>query len=117
MLTRALQNARYLKPTASMFKVQCFATKDDDYNHWPSNIEIIDKELMLSEIKAFEETVPKDKQEALKVERKFFLQTQEAAVDKPLHWWNKLKDMPEAELRMLPFGFLKKYGSYLNFMK
>jgi len=55
MLTRAL---KYLKPqpsSVSMFKVQYFSTKKDDYNHWPENSEIIDRELMLGEIKAFEE--------------------------------------------------------------
>ena len=32
-------------------------------------------------------------------------------------WWNKLKVMDKAELEMLPYSFMKKYGSYLNLLK
>lgn len=28
-------------------------------------------------------------------------------------WWNRLKGMSEEELDLLPFGFLKKYGTFL----
>ena len=28
-------------------------------------------------------------------------------------WWNRLKTMSAEELDLLPFGFLKKYGTFL----
>jgi len=30
---------------------------------------------------------------------------------------NKLAEMSEAEMKLLPYGFLKKYGSYIHFLK
>lgn len=29
-------------------------------------------------------------------------------------WWNKLNTMTDAEFKMLPFGFVKKYGSIMD---
>jgi hypothetical protein len=29
-------------------------------------------------------------------------------------WWNKLHNMSDAELKMLPYGFVKKYGSIMD---
>lgn len=28
-------------------------------------------------------------------------------------WWNRLKNMSEQEIDLLPFGFLKKYGTFI----
>lgn len=29
-------------------------------------------------------------------------------------WWNKLNNMTDAEFKMLPFGFVKKYGAIMD---
>ncbi len=29
-------------------------------------------------------------------------------------WWNKLISMSKEEFNLMPIGFIKKYGSYLN---
>lgn len=29
-------------------------------------------------------------------------------------WWNKLNQMTDAEFKMLPYGFVKKYGSIMD---
>lgn len=34
-----------------------------------------------------------------------------------MNWWNKLQSMSQADLKLLPYGFLKKYGSMLNFLR
>jgi hypothetical protein len=33
------------------------------------------------------------------------------------NWYNRTVFMTEEEIKLLPSGFLKKYGSYLNFMQ
>lgn len=30
------------------------------------------------------------------------------------NWWNKLNNMTDAEFKMLPYGFVKKYGSIMD---
>ncbi len=34
-----------------------------------------------------------------------------------MNWTNKLKDMTEREMKLLPYGFLKKYGSIVHMMR
>lgn len=29
------------------------------------------------------------------------------------NWWNKLKTMDDDELELMPYGFIKKYGTYM----
>ena len=29
-------------------------------------------------------------------------------------WWNKIQNMSEEEMDLIPYGFVKKYGSFLN---
>jgi hypothetical protein len=36
------------------------------------------------------------------------------AVNDDSLWWNKLKNMSEYDIDMLPFSFLKKYGTFLT---
>jgi hypothetical protein len=37
-------------------------------------------------------------------------------IDDATNWQNKLISMSPEEIKLLPSEFLKKYGSYLNFM-
>jgi len=39
------------------------------------------------------------------------------ARENPMNWWNKLRTMTESEMKLLPYAFLKKYSSYIHFMK
>ena len=32
-------------------------------------------------------------------------------------WWNKLNNMSDAEFKMMPYGFVKKYGSIIHYLK
>ena len=33
------------------------------------------------------------------------------------NWWNKLSKMTDAEFKMMPYGFVKKYGSIMFTLK
>ena len=78
------------------------------------NLEILDKDFMKDEMEAFETYISEKKKTELKFERKLFLRAQKDAFEDPKHWWNKLATISEKELEMLPYSFLKKYGSYLT---
>ena len=45
------------------------------------------------------------------------LRLQQLTFHEETNWYNKTVFMTEAEMKLLPSGFLKKYGSYLNFMQ
>lgn len=45
------------------------------------------------------------------------LKLQRLTMDDETNWFNKLVHMSEAEMKLLPSGFLKKYGTYVNFMQ
>jgi hypothetical protein len=45
------------------------------------------------------------------------LKLQELTIGEKTNWFSKLAHMEEEEIQLLPSGFLKKYGSYLNFMQ
>jgi hypothetical protein len=45
------------------------------------------------------------------------LKLQAHSMNDETNWYNKTVLMSEAEMKLLPSGFLKKYGSYLNFMQ
>lgn len=32
-------------------------------------------------------------------------------------WWNKLNNMTDADFKMMPYGFVKKYGSIMFYLK
>ena len=32
-------------------------------------------------------------------------------------WWNKLLVMTDAEIKLMPLGFIRKYGSYISNIK
>lgn len=50
----------------------------------------------------------------MKMDRLNLLSLQKESNEDPQAWWNRISTMPEEEMRMLPYGFIKKYGSYLN---
>ena len=32
-------------------------------------------------------------------------------------WWNKLNNITDADFKMMPYGFVKKYGSIMFYLK
>ena len=51
------------------------------------------------------------------MERLAMLELQKRSIEDQKAWWNKLKNMSEQEMKLMPYGFLKKYGSMLHFMR
>jgi hypothetical protein len=45
------------------------------------------------------------------------LQFKKKLSEDDMNWWTKIKNMSDYDLQLLPFGFLKKYGSMLNFIR
>lgn len=71
----------------------------------------------MSEEKAFEENMTPEQKVFLRQERLVMLEMQKKIGADEMNWWNKLKNMSEYELKLLPYGFMKKYGSMLNFLR
>ena len=83
----------------------------------PDNWHLIDKELQQQEEKAFEEKLTEEQRQFLRRERMVMLQFQKKLSEDDMNWWTKIKNMSDYDLQLLPFGFLKKYGSMLNFIR
>jgi len=73
--------------------------------------------LVESEKQLFEKTLDPKQKEALQLERLAMLEMQKRSIEDKKAWWNKLKTMSEQEMKLMPYGFLKKYGSMLHFMR
>lgn len=50
-------------------------------------------------------------------ERLAGLREQEDYINDENTWWNKLKAMSPEDMKMLPQGFMRKYGSYITNMQ
>jgi hypothetical protein len=53
----------------------------------------------------------------LKAERLAMLSMQGKHYTDGTMWWNKLNTMSDAEFKMMPYGFVKKYGSIIYYLK
>ena len=53
----------------------------------------------------------------LAAERLANLRMQEDWINDENKWWNKLMKMTDEELKMMPLGFIRKYGSYITNLK
>ena len=80
------------------------------------NEDLIDQELLARE-KALYAKLSKEAQAQLAKDRDLQLASQTQSIEDPNAWWNKIATMSEADLKLLPYGFLKKYGSYIHFLR
>jgi hypothetical protein len=53
----------------------------------------------------------------MELERNVMLEMQKRNLNDKNNWWNKLQSMSTEEMKLMPYGFLMKYGSYVHFMK
>ena len=53
----------------------------------------------------------------MQVNRMTFLQMQKEALQGENKWWTKLAAMSREEMELLPHNFVRKYGSYIEFMQ
>lgn len=71
---------------------------------------------MQRELDAFAK-LPAEEQKRRELERQAMLKMQRLIISEPKNWFNKMINMSEEEIELLPTGFVKKYGSYLNFLQ
>ena len=78
------------------------------------NTHLIPQEMMELETTAFKERVSQKNRDIMAAERLSSLRMQEDYIDDPNHWWNKLQTLTEDEMKLMPMGFIRKYGSYIS---
>lgn len=72
---------------------------------------------MENEKKLFNENFDEKQKAALQMERLAMLELQKRTIEDKKAWWHKLKNMSDQEMKLMPYGFLKKYGSMLHFLR
>ena len=83
--------------------------------HIPTdNTPLIPPEMMELEKSEFQKRTTAKQRDILAAERLAALKLQEDWIDNKENWWNKLANMSNAEIEMMPLGFIRKYGSYMN---
>ena len=91
-----------------------FAVHDDLKN---KNLEMLPASMLKDELEAFEKDLNDEQKKELKDDRAMYLKFQKCAFADERHWWNRLNNMGEREMKLLPYSFLKKYGSHLRAIK
>jgi len=69
---------------------------------------------METEQAAFKARVSEKEADIMAAERLAMFQMQREYIDDPDKWWNRLVTMTEPEMKLMPMGFIRKYGSYLT---
>ena len=80
------------------------------------NTHLIPDEMMELENKEFKERVSQKERDILAAQRLAMLRFQEDFINDENAWWNKLRTMSEHEMKLMPMGFMRKYGSYITNM-
>ena len=83
----------------------------------PGNDHLLDQELVANEKQLFDGNFDEKQKAALQMERLAMLELQKRSIDDQQAWWHKLKTMTDQEMKLMPYGFLKKYGSMLHFLR
>lgn len=106
--------SRIVKPTINMSSfmrssqnLRCFAKKNQGNDHLdPSLIEKYNKD--------FEESLTERQKTFMRADRLALLEIKQEMYDDENNWWNKFKTMSEDDIELMPYGFIKKYGTYLT---
>lgn len=80
------------------------------------NMDNIPPEMMKHEQQVFRERVSQKQRDMMSAHRLAALRLQGDMINDENAWWNKLVTMTEEELKLMPMGFIKKYGSYISNM-
>ena len=78
------------------------------------NTHLIPAEMMEDEVAAFKAHTSQKQRDIMAAERLATLRMQEDYLNDPQSWWNKLQTLTEDEMKLMPMGFIKKYGSYIT---
>lgn len=90
---------------------RCFVKKLE------SNDDLIDNAFKQQELKALEDTVTPAQKEIMDQDRLTMLATSSLESTNNKNWFVRLKTMTPAEMKLLPYGFLKKYGTFIHFLR
>ena len=99
------------KPSTVRFSVAAFSKFDKN------NEDLLDKDLAEREKALFQEKLSTKEQNYKAIERLSNLALQKNFINDEKNWWHKLLTLSDHELRLLPLGFIKKYGSMLTFLR
>ena len=113
-MNRSLTTAKHIpKPLVlALFAPSQVATV---YQGIPTdNTPNIPPKMMEEEKRAFQERVSQKHRDIMAAERLAGLRMQKDFLSDENYWWNKLKTMTEPEMKLMPMGFIKKYGSYVT---
>jgi len=104
---------RIYRPTgalSSVFRasqqVRQFANKNDANDH-------LDPALIEKYKNDFEESLDARQKAFYRADRLALLDNKREIFTEENNWWNKLKSMNEDELELMPYGFIKKYGTFM----
>ena len=111
MLTRSLQCTRLLLPNRMLSPLQMA-----HFSKWlpTDNTPNIPPKMMEEEKRLFMERCSEKKKALLALDRMLTSRLDQDYIRDENAWWNKLQAMTEDEIRMMPMGFIKKYGSYIT---
>ena len=50
----------------------------------------------------------------MKADRLALIELRREDAHNPKYWWNKIRSMTDDEMELLPFNWLKKYGTFVK---
>ena len=104
-----------LKPTSQLSRclqaVRPFAWKP------PNNEGLLDEAMAEGERKALAERRSEAEIAEMKQNKLNFLAKQRRFINDPNNWFNKLRNMDEDELKMIPYSYMRRYGAMMHFIK
>lgn len=77
----------------------------------------IPPEFLEEEKKAFQEKLTQKQRDIASVNRLVDIQRNQDWLDDENKWWNKLANITDAEYKLMPIGFIRKYGTYITNMQ
>ena len=78
------------------------------------NTPFIPKGMIEKETQLYKERVAEKDKRVLEATRLASLQLQKEMSEKESAWWNRLSNMDMDEFKLMPPGFIMKYGSYIQ---
>ena len=99
------------RPTAHVFRVA-----SQPMRHFSKNTEgndHLDPAYIEKSNKDFEDSLSSRQKAFLRADRLALLESKGAEFTNEANWWNKLKTMTDDEIELMPYGFIKKYGTFM----
>lgn len=77
---------------------------------------MLDEQMVQDELKAYEKNLTDAQKERLHHERQLLQTQQRLSAADPNNWTNKFASMSLDDMKTVPYGYMKKYGSMINFI-